>query len=148
MSVCFGRTEREKGLKEKKVYLIERKGLEDKEMNTYSAAGWRNKRFLSVMLLLLSVLLSTPCVVEAVGAVSGGGAMPWEGPLTSIASSLTGPVALAISLIMVVVGIGVLMFGGDLAGWARWVAFAALAAGTLGGALNLVNLLGVTGALI
>jgi type IV secretion system protein VirB2 len=108
----------------------------------------KRKRILSVVLLVLSVLMLTPYAVEAVGAVSSGGTMPWEGPLTSIASSLTGPVSLAISLIMVVVGIGVLMFGGDLAGWARWVAFAALAAGTLGGALNLVNLLGVTGALI
>jgi type IV secretion system protein VirB2 len=111
-------------------------------------ANWKKKRFLSIMLLVSTMLILTPCVAGATGAVTGGGAMPWEGPLTSIAASLTGPVALAMSLVMVVVGVGVLMFGGDLAGWARWVAFAALAAGTLGGALNLVNLLGVTGALI
>jgi type IV secretory pathway VirB2 component (pilin) len=100
------------------------------------------------MLMTLIILSVLPCVADATGAGSSIGALPWEKTLSGIAYSLTGPVALALSLIMVVIGIGVLMFGGDLAGWARWVAFAALAAGTLGGAANLISLLGVTGALI
>ena len=87
-------------------------------------------------------------VQAATGSGTGIGALPWEKSLAGIAFSLTGPVAQALSLIMVVIGIGVLMFGGDLAGWARWVAFGALAAGTLGGAANLISLLGVTGSLI
>jgi type IV secretory pathway VirB2 component (pilin) len=102
-------------------------------------------RFMALVLLTLSLL---PCVADATGAGTSIGALPWEKTLSGIAYSLTGPVALALSLIMVVIGIGVLMFGGDLAGWARWVAFAALAAGTLGGAANLISLLGVTGALV
>lgn len=102
------------------------------------------KFFLCTLLLALLV----PGVAGATGSGTSIGALPWEKALSGIAYSLTGPVALALSLVMVVVGIGVLMFGGDLAGWARWVAFGALAAGTLGGAANLVGLLGVTGALI
>ena len=104
--------------------------------------------------LLFSIFIV--CILpNFAGATGATGVSPiimvgfsWESALIGIAYSLTGPVALALSLIMVVVGIGVLMFGGDLAGWARWVAFAALAAGTLGGAANLVGLLGVTGAVV
>lgn len=107
----------------------------------------QEKSFNLLMGALLLILL-LPCLAAATGSGSSIGALPWEKALSGIAYSLTGPVALAISLIMVVVGIGVLMFGGDMAGWARWVAFAALAAGTLGGAANLVSLLGVTGALV
>jgi type IV secretory pathway VirB2 component (pilin) len=98
--------------------------------------------------IALFALFLTPDAALATGAGTSIGALPWESALSGIAYSLTGPVALALSLIMVVIGIGVLMFGGDLAGWARWVAFGALAAGTLGGAANLIALLGVTGALI
>ena len=108
-------------------------------------------RFYYLMLgvtVALMLVLCFPYVLEASGTGTSIGALPWEKAIAGIAFSLTGPVAKAISLIMVVVGVGVLMFGGDLAGWARWVAFAAIAAGTLGGAANLINLLGVTGALI
>jgi type IV secretory pathway VirB2 component (pilin) len=107
-----------------------------------------NIRFLMLMALPLIALCLVPSLAGATGSGTSLGALPWERALSGIAFSLTGPVALALSLIMVVIGIGVLMFGGDLAGWARWVAFAALAAGTLGGAANLISLLGVTGALI
>jgi type IV secretory pathway VirB2 component (pilin) len=108
----------------------------------------RDAKFLKLMAVTLIALSLLPCVADATGAGTSIGALPWEKTLSGIAYSLTGPVALALSLIMVVIGIGVLMFGGDLAGWARWVAFAALAAGTLGGAANLITLLGVTGALL
>lgn len=105
-------------------------------------------RTISVLFVSLLLLLLFTACAHATGSGESIGDLPWEKALKGIAYSLTGPVALAISLIMVVIGIGVLMFGGDLAGWARWVAFAALAAGTLGGAANFVAMLGVTGALI
>ena len=105
-------------------------------------------KFLRLLVFAMIAVSFLPAIAAATGSGTSIGALPWESALSGIAYSLTGPVALAISLIMVVVGIGVLMFGGDLAGWARWVAFAALAAGTLGGAANLISLLGVTGALI
>ena len=108
----------------------------------------RARRALGMFLITCGLLGMLPSIVAATGAGTSIGALPWESTLSGIAYSLTGPVALALSLVMVVVGIGVLMFGGDMAGWARWVAFAALAAGTLGGAANLVSLLGVTGAIV
>jgi type IV secretory pathway VirB2 component (pilin) len=108
----------------------------------------RKRKAAFALLVALTLLTVLPNIVAATGAGTSIGALPWEKTLSGIAYSLTGPVALALSLVMVVVGIGVLIFGGDMAGWARWVAFAALAAGTLGGAANLITLLGVTGALI
>jgi type IV secretory pathway VirB2 component (pilin) len=108
----------------------------------------RRKRLILAFLIAFSLLAAWTNIAAATGAGTSIGALPWEKTLSGIAYSLTGPVALALSLVMVVVGIGVLMFGGDMAGWARWVAFAALAAGTLGGAANLISMLGVTGALI
>ena len=108
----------------------------------------RRRRFILAFLITFGLLTVWSSIAAATGAGTSLGALPWESTLSGIAYSLTGPVALALSLVMVVVGIGVLMFGGDMAGWARWVAFAALAAGTLGGATNLVAILGVTGALI
>jgi type IV secretory pathway VirB2 component (pilin) len=108
----------------------------------------KNRRLAAALLLVFGLLIISANIAAATGAGTSIGALPWEKTLSGIAYSLTGPVALALSLVMVVVGIGVLMFGGDMAGWARWVAFAALAAGTLGGAANLIALLGVTGALV
>lgn len=117
-------------------------------MMTQNEYPEQQRKVFNLFMGALLLVLILPYMAAATGSGSSIGALPWEKALSGIAYSLTGPVALAISLIMVVVGIGVLMFGGDMAGWARWVAFAALAAGTLGGAANLVSLLGVTGALI
>ena len=106
------------------------------------------QRLFALTMLAVILLPYSAYAAGATGSSSLGGPLPWEGALSGLAHSLTGPVALALSLIMVVVGVGVLMFGGDLAGWARWVAFACLAAGTLGGAGTMVATLGVTGAVI
>jgi len=108
----------------------------------------KRRTVFAALLIALTLLVTLPNLVAATGAGTSIGALPWEKTLSGIAYSLTGPVALALSLVMVVVGVGVLMFGGDMAGWARWIAFAALAAGTLGGAANLITLLGVTGAVV
>lgn len=101
------------------------------------------------LMMILTLLVCIPGTSEATG--SGGGSsknLPWEDPLKNLAFSLTGPVAQALSLIMVIIGVGILFFGGDLQGWARWVAFAVIAVGTIGGAMPLITALGVTGAVI
>jgi type IV secretion system protein VirB2 len=111
-----------------------------------------NKRRLLIVFSLLIwgiLLLLLAGVASAAGVgTAPSGSLPWESPLNAIAYSLTGPVAKALCLIMVVVSVGVLVFGGDLAGWARSVAFMTLAAGILGGAASFLNLMNVTGALI
>ena len=112
------------------------------------------QRKLFVLFAAILILLLSPHIANSTGVNVPGVTLnaslpaPWEGPLATLAQSFTGPVAMALALLMIVIGVGVLMFGGDLSGWARWVAFALVAAGTLGGAGTIVNALGMTGAII
>jgi type IV secretion system protein VirB2 len=55
------------------------------------------------MRAVVTVLLVLAFLATDAGASSGGGSLPWEGPLQTITTSMTGPVAYAISLIGIVV---------------------------------------------
>jgi type IV secretion system protein TrbC len=78
-----------------------------------------------------------------------GGNVPWEAPLTKIATSLTGPVAYAIGLIGLALAGGTLIFGGDLSEWGRRGAHAGLAISVLVLATPIMSsLFGVGGALV
>ncbi len=81
-------------------------------------------------------------------ASSGGGGLPWEGPLQQIQESITGPVAGAIALAAVAIAGGMLIFGGELNDFARRLMYIVLVAGILLGATNIVGLFGATGATI
>ncbi len=81
-------------------------------------------------------------------ASSGGGGLPWEGPLQQIQESITGPVAGAIALAAVAIAGGMLIFGGELNDFARRLVYIVLVAGILLGATNIVGLFGATGATI
>jgi type IV secretory pathway VirB2 component (pilin) len=81
-------------------------------------------------------------------ASSGGGALPWEGPLQQIQESITGPVAGYIALAAVAIAGGMLIFGGELNDFARRLMYVVLVAGILLGATTIVGLFGATGASI
>lgn len=82
-------------------------------------------------------------------AGGGGGALPWEGPLTLVATSLTGPVALSISLVALAATGGILVFGGELNAFARQLCVLVLAISFLvAGAGIMTTLFGVGGAAI
>ena len=51
--------------------------------------------------------------IQASAAPAGAG-LPWEAPMTAIATSLTGPVAYAIGLIGIAIAGGTMLWGGDL----------------------------------
>jgi type IV secretion system protein VirB2 len=79
----------------------------------------------------------------------GGGGLPWETPLNTVAQSLTGPVALSISLIALMVAGGTLVFGGELSEFARRSCVAVLAIAFLVlGAGFMTTLFGVGGATV
>ena len=79
----------------------------------------------------------------------GGGGLPWETPLKTVADSLTGPVALSISLIALMVAGGTLVFGGELSEFARRACVAVLAIAFLVlGAGFMTSLFGVGGATV
>jgi type IV secretion system protein TrbC len=99
--------------------------------------------------LFLLALLSLMATQSAFAGGAGGGGLPWETPLCRIATSLTGPVALSISLIALMVAGGTLVFGGELSEFARRSCVAALAIAFLVlGAGFMTSLFGVGGATV
>jgi type IV secretory pathway VirB2 component (pilin) len=50
---------------------------------------------------------------------AAGGSLPWEKPMTAIATSLTGPVAYAIGLIGIAIAGGAMLWGGELTEFGR-----------------------------
>ena len=104
-----------------------------------------NARLRPLMVAQLLLLMSRS--VWAGGG--GGGGLPWETPLNAVAMSLTGPVALSISLIALMVAGGTLVFGGELSEFARRSCVAVLAIAFLVlGAGFMTSLFGVGGATV
>lgn len=81
-------------------------------------------------------------------ASTGGGGLPWEGPLQQIQESINGPVAGAIALAAIAIAGGMLIFGGELNDFARRLMYIVLVAGILLGASQIVGLFGASGASI
>lgn len=95
-----------------------------------------------------SVIATHFAFVVPAMASSGGGSLPWEGPLEQIQQSITGPVAGYIALAAVAIAGGMLIFGGELNDFARRLMYVVLVAGILLGATSIVGLFGATGASI
>lgn len=77
-----------------------------------------------------------------------GRGLPWESPLQQIQQSITGPVAGFIALAAVAIAGAMLIFGGELNGFARRLCYMALVGGVLLGATQIVALFGANGASI
>jgi type IV secretory pathway VirB2 component (pilin) len=102
-----------------------------------------NPRIVRIAFLLMLV------AVQVAWAGGAGGGLPWETPLSQVATSLTGPVALSISLIALMVAGGTLVFGGELSEFARRSCVAVLAIAFLVlGAGFMTALFGVGGAVV
>jgi type IV secretion system protein VirB2 len=101
-----------------------------------------------------SVLLAAvapPMTRLAYAGVAGGagGSLPWESPLRLVATSLTGPVALSVSLIALMVAGGTLVFGGELSEFARRACLSVVAIAFLvAGAGFMTALFGISGACV
>ncbi len=52
--------------------------------------------------------------IQCIRGSRGRRGLPWEAPMTAIATSLTGPVAYAIGLIGIAIAGGTMLWGGDL----------------------------------
>ena len=79
-------------------------------------------------------------------AAGGGAALPWEGGLTAIVDSFTGPVAYAVSVLGIIIGIGILIFGNDLNAFGRTIVFLILAASVIVTAANTLQIFTGVGA--
>ena len=101
--------------------------------------------WLSLFIVLVFTVTFTS---TAHAAAAGGGGLPYESWLTSIRTSMTGPVAFSFGLIGIVVAGGVLIFGGELNAFARTLLFVVLVMGLLVGANNMMSGLFGSGALL
>lgn len=80
---------------------------------------------------------------------SAAGTLPWERPMTAIATSLTGPVAYAIGLIGIAIAGGAMLWGGELGEFGRKACMIGLVVSVLVFAAPLLSsAFGVTAAVI
>jgi type IV secretion system protein TrbC len=107
-----------------------------------------NKQTLSIIgqALLLAVFILLPA--HAIASTGTGGSLPYEPWLTSLANSVTGPVAFTLSVVGIVVAGGVLIFGGELNAFFRTMIFLVLVMALLVGAQNIMSGLFGRGAVI
>lgn len=96
----------------------------------------RSTAFYIGLAMLLAVLALLPQHANA--AEGAGGALPYEGWLVALRTSVTGPVAFALAIIGIVIAGGVLIFGGDLNGFFRTLMFIVLVMAFLVGAQNMM----------
>lgn len=95
----------------------------------------------------LLFLLAYACAIHANAAPAG--ALPWERPMTAIATSLTGPVAYAIGLIGIAIAGGAMLWGGELTEFGRRACMIGLVVSVLVfAAPMLASAFGVTAAVI
>ena len=97
----------------------------------------RNAVFYLGLLALLAFFLLAP--QTAFASEGTGGSLPYEGWLTNLRNSVTGPVAFTLSLIGIVVAGGILIFGGELNGFFRTLIFIVLVMALLVGAQNMMS---------
>lgn len=85
---------------------------------------------------------------EAAQASTAGGALPWDGPLTTLKNDLTGPVAFTISLLAMVACGAALVFGGEINEFIRRIIMLVLVVALITGVVNVAGALGITGAVV
>lgn len=98
----------------------------------------QTKKSVLVMIGLLFVLALMALPETALAATSEGGGLPYESWLTKLRTSVTGPVAFALSIIGLVVAGGVLIFGGELNAFFRTLIFLVLVMALIIGANNMM----------
>ena len=98
--------------------------------------------------MLIAVLLIGSIPLPAEAATGAGGALPYETWLNALRTSVTGPVAFAVSIIGIVVAGGMLIFGGELNHFFRSLIFLVLVMALTVGAQNMMGTFFGTGAVI
>ena len=94
--------------------------------------------------LVLALLL--PNIAHA--ATGGGGGMPWDTPLTTLRTDLTGTVAFTLALLAFFVAGVALIFGGEMSHFVRGMVMSVMVAAMMVGIVNVASALGIAGAVI
>lgn len=90
---------------------------------------------------ILSYTLLILCIFAPDTTFAATEGLPWESPLETIVSSLTGPVASAVAIIGIFVAGVALIFGGDLGEFSKKICILVLAISITLGAGNLITAL-------
>lgn len=110
------------------------------------------QRTASLGRLMLPALLTMGAALivqpEVAQAAAGGGALPWDGPLTTLRNDLTGPVAFTIALLAMVAAGAALAFGGEMSQFTRSMIMVVLVASFITGVVNVAAALGIVGAVV
>lgn len=72
-----------------------------------------------ILAMRASALLALAYAFATRANAAAAGTLPWERPMTAIATSLTGPVAYAIGLIGIAIAGGAMLWGGELTEFGR-----------------------------
>lgn len=107
-----------------------------------------SKLYRQLSFVALATLAVVIAIDPAMASSSGGGSLPWEGPLQQIQQSINGPVASGIALAAVAIAGAMLIFGGEISDFARRLFYVVLVAGILLGASQIVALFNSSGASI
>jgi type IV secretion system protein TrbC len=78
-----------------------------------------NRSITSGLASRLATLFAFALAFSLRANAAAGGGLPWEAPMTAIATSLTGPVAYAIGLIGIAIAGGAMLWGGELTEFGR-----------------------------
>jgi len=112
--------------------------------NKTSSFVMRNKSSILFM-MCLAALASTPMAHASTSSSS----LPWETPLKTVSDSLTGPVALSISVCALFACGATLVFGGEMTEFVKRALYAVMAiAFIVGGSSVMSSVFGVSGSLI
>ncbi len=108
------------------------------------------KRNIAVLTLFVPAFICLFCFVCAGPALANTStSLPWDSSLSTLSDSLTGPVAFALGLFMIVCGYCAFAFmNTELGGWIKWVATAAILAGMLGAAPTVLEVFGLQSTLL
>lgn len=119
---------------------------DNKTASFYVADGRPSVKNFSInrtgLLLVMFALLTGFAVwwaTSAMASVGSGGGLPYEEGLANLRASVTGPVAFTLSIVGIVVGGGMLIFGGDLGGFFKFILFLILIISVLVGAQNMMS---------
>lgn len=91
----------------------------------HATTKWNNIGILLTASLLVFLML----LANDTFAATGGSGMPWEGWITKLKNSLTGPVAFGVAVIAMVGAGCTLIFGGEISGLFKTMLYLVMALG-------------------
>lgn len=117
-------------------------------MNTQVVARHRLVSSLKKYAPFMAVAVAAVTLPGIVEASSSGASLPWEGPLQTLQRSITGPVAMGISLLGIVVCGAMLIWGGEISEFVRKIIMLVLVIAMIVGASSMLSTLFGVGAMI